>query len=68
MEDLNFSSCRVLHKRAQEGNLGSRFHFFNSFFWKKLTEKDTGDPALPPAQRNFERVKSWTKVCLCAVS
>ncbi|CAL8462561.1 g2094 [Coccomyxa elongata] len=44
-----------------------RCYFFNSFFWKKLTEKsglaaslDTG-PRGPMATANHERVKKWTK-------
>ncbi|BDA46428.1 probable Sentrin-specific protease 7 at N-terminal half [Coccomyxa sp. Obi] len=52
-------------------NLGEdvkkRCYFFNSFFWKKLTEKsgsaaslDSG-PRGPVAIANHERVKKWTK-------
>lgn len=46
----------------------ARCYFFNSFFWKKLTEKsglsstlDNG-PRGPVAAANHERVKKWTKV------
>lgn len=41
-------------------------HFFNSFFFKKLTEQ-AGEPASSSASRheqNHERVRKWTKVCL----
>ncbi len=39
-------------------------YFFNSFFYKKLTEKSGGKDAegLTPQQRAFQRVKKWTKV------
>ena len=43
-------------------------YFFNSFFYKKLTEKSgagskaaEGQPALSHHERAFERVKKWTK-------
>ena len=42
-----------------------RFHFFNSFFYKKLTEKNPGMCKLAPEERgkrDHERVKKWTKV------
>ena len=54
-----------------------RCYFFNSFFWKKLTEKNgggggngsagsagsaEGTPRMSAAQANHERVKKWTKV------
>eukprot|EP00878_Enallax_costatus_P018370 GHUV01019338.1.p1 GENE.GHUV01019338.1~~GHUV01019338.1.p1 ORF type:complete len:556 (+),score=211.78 GHUV01019338.1:276-1943(+) len=43
-----------------------RFHFFNSFFFKKLTEKSSTTPGQSKktddvAKRNHDRVKSWTK-------
>ncbi|KAK9906862.1 hypothetical protein WJX75_009356 [Coccomyxa subellipsoidea] len=44
-----------------------RCYFFNSFFWKKLTEKSTGannldnGPRGSVAAANHERVKKWTK-------
>lgn len=42
-----------------------RCYFFNSFFWKKLTERskttDGGGPS-DAAKANHERVKKWTKV------
>ena len=43
-------------------------YFFNSFFYKKLTEKSgiggKGDAeGLTPTQRAFQRVKKWTKAC-----
>jgi Ulp1 family protease len=45
-----------------------RFHFFNSFFFKKLSEKSS-EPAGRPtraqkARAAHERVKTWTKVRL----
>ena len=46
-----------------------RCYIFNSFFWKKLTEKSTGannldnGPRGSVAAANHERVKKWTKVC-----
>jgi Ulp1 family protease len=56
-----------------------RFHFFNSFFYKKLSEQSSepaGRPTrLDKARRAHERVKTWTKVrlglierrqCMCA--
>jgi hypothetical protein len=46
-----------------------RFYFFNSFFSKKLTEKDKaapiqgqGTPAEQRGRRAHERLKKWTKV------
>ena len=37
-------------------------HFFNSFFFKKLTEKSGGNEAAPRSRVNHERVRKWTKV------
>ena len=43
-------------------------YFFNSFFYKKLTEKSGAGgkdtEGLTAHQRAFERVKKWTKACL----
>lgn len=38
-----------------------RFHVFNCFFWKKLTEKSGGSD-LNPYDAAFARVERWTKV------
>jgi hypothetical protein len=48
--------------RGQEG--GDRFYFFNSFFYKKLSEKNPGARANSPEHyaMAYERVKKWTKV------
>ena len=50
--------------------VAARVHFFNSFFHKKLAEKDPQAPAGGGAAaaeargaRAHERVKNWTKVC-----
>jgi sentrin-specific protease 7 len=43
----------------------ARFHFFNSFFYKKLSEKGSGPAVrdrLEKARRAHSRVKTWTKV------
>ena len=38
-----------------------RFHVFNCFFWKKLTEKSGGGESCP-YDAAFARVERWTKV------
>ena len=59
--------CRHIQVDMERTNKGStsRFQFFNSFFFKKLTEKSdeiTSDPSTTRQQRNHERVRKWTKV------
>ena len=63
-------SRRVIQVEV-EGERGSNpgswqlFHFFNTFFFKKLTEKSGGRPngAKELHIRNHERVRKWTKAC-----
>ena len=58
---------RHLQKELAKDNpaAADECYFFNSFFYKKLTEKGPrvrspgGQP--DPAQRAHERVKKWTK-------
>ena len=42
-------------------------YFFNSFFYKKLTEKSSAggkdSEGLSKEERAFQRVKKWTKAC-----
>ena len=59
--------CRHIQVDMERTNKGStsRFQFFNSFFFKKLTEKSdevASDPNMSRHQRNHERVRKWTKV------
>lgn len=39
----------------------SRCYFFNSFFLKKLQERNPGKKAEDKAKLNFEKVRKWTK-------
>lgn len=57
-----FSGC-ALHRRIVDlcGHK-RRFHVFNCFFWKKLTEK-SGSGDQNPYDAAFARVEKWTKVC-----
>jgi hypothetical protein len=57
-------AVRYLEQNLDHGKK-SRFHFFNSFFYKKLTEKVPGQAKLSEEEkekRNHDRVKKWTKV------
>jgi hypothetical protein len=51
---------------AVPDDVRARFHFFNSFFYKKLSEKGseptTRASRLERARRAHDRVKTWTKV------
>lgn len=40
----------------------AEFHFFNAFFYKKLTEKSETNEAGARHHLNHERVRKWTKV------
>lgn len=51
--------CRKILSQCELGH--EHFHVFNSFFWKKLTER-SGDGGGCPWDAAFERVKKWTKV------
>jgi Ulp1 family protease len=41
----------------------ARLHFFNTFFYKKLSEKSETIPPEQRAKANHNRVRKWTKVC-----
>jgi hypothetical protein len=53
----------VLEEELRDQAGGERFYFFNSFFYKKLSEK-TGARAGTQEHNAlaYERVKKWTKV------
>ena len=64
---MRCAAHRFIQKELPE-EAQAQCYFFNSFFYKKLTEKSNtagkaaeGQPALSAAQRAFERVKKWTK-------
>ena len=70
------SACRYIQEHLPN-DVRSRCHFFNSFFFKKLTEKGprkSGDSAGSGGasdsayKRGFERVRKWTRVCWHASS
>jgi len=60
--------CRViqveLEQERQSVGHPNLFHFFNTFFFKKLTEKSDGpEPDLAKTRvKNHDRVRKWTKV------
>ena len=45
-----------------DARLTDSLHFFNSFFYKKLTEKIEPPDPLNKHAINHERVRKWTKV------
>lgn len=61
------SSCRWIWQHLPEATQ-KRCYFFNSFFYKKLSEKQPGLGPLTPSGRceaaraAHERVRKWTKV------
>jgi len=66
----DFLTVRYIWESLPE-SAKERCYFFNSFFWKKLTEKSgvpsnplTAGPRGAASAANHERVKKWTKVCV----
>ncbi|MCL7043763.1 hypothetical protein MKW94_030322 [Papaver nudicaule] len=40
---------------------GQRFHFFNSFFFRKLADLDKDLPSASQGRKGFQRVRKWTR-------
>lgn len=61
--DHCIGDCRFIqvHLESEERD-SKKFHFFNSFFYKKLTEKSGSSEGGSKHRQNHERVRKWTKV------
>jgi sentrin-specific protease 7 len=52
--------CRYLSTRI-ESTVKRRYHFFNSFFFRKLADLDKDQGRAPEGRAAFLRVRKWTR-------
>jgi sentrin-specific protease 7 len=52
--------CRYLSTRI-ESTEKRRYHFFNSFFFRKLADLDKDQGRAPEGRAAFLRVRKWTR-------
>lgn len=52
--------CRYLKNQIQPEER-QRFHFFNSFFFRKLADLDKDPSSAADGKAAFQRVRKWTR-------
>lgn len=56
----NLTCFRHLKNKIQPGE-EHRYHFFNSFFFRKLADLDKGPSSACEGRAAFQRVRKWTR-------